>query len=347
MTSIAWLPDGTGLVLAARDLETKLFQLWLVSYPNGTTRRITNDLSSYTNVSLTADGKTLVSVQNARVSSLWVAPNGNADLATKITFETGKSEGLSGLEWTPDGRIIHTEVNAGTTDLWVVNGDGRNNIQLTTNAGKNFFPSVTPDGRYIVFISDRGGRNDLWRMDIDGRNPLQLTKFAVVNGNPSVSLDGKWVFYQAAVNKTSTIWKSPIDGGEPVQLTQVNSLGPLIGLGGNLICQYGEKSGTSAIPKFAVMSVNGGQPERLIDLPNVIKAGTVQWNNKLEALIYRESKERVDNLWSQTLNGDPPKQLTDFKSDQIFTFDWLPDGKNLVLARGRQGSDVVMISSFR
>jgi serine/threonine protein kinase len=349
VTALSWLADGSGLVLTGRDTETKLFQVWLVSYPDGKARRITNDLSSYASVSLTADGNTLVSVQNARVTSLWVAPNGNSDLATKITFETGKDEGLSGLSWTPDGRIVHTERNSGATDLWVVNSDGRNLAQLTMNAGRNFYPNVTPDGRFIAFISDRGGRNDIWRADIDGRNPVQLTNFAAINAKPSLSPDGKWVFYQTSGDKTPTIWKSSIDGGQPIQLTHTHSSAPLVAPQGNVfLCELGETSATSK-PQAALISVNGGEPERLLALPSALKPGIVQvqWDTKGDALIYRDSKDRVDNLWSYMLNGGPPKQLTNFKSDQIFLFDWSRDGKHLVLARGRSGSDVVMITNFR
>jgi len=349
VTALSWLADGSGLVLTGRDIETKLFQVWLVAYPDGKARRITNDLSSYAGVSLTSDGKTLVSVQSARLTNLWVAPNGNSALASKITFETGKDEGLSGLSWTLDGRIVHTERNSGATDLWVVNSDGRNLTQLTMNAGRNFYPNVTSDGRFIVFISDRGGRNDLWRVDIDGRNPLQLTNFAAINAEPSLSPDGKWVFYQTSVDKTQTIWKTSIEGGQPIQLTHTNSSLPAVAPRGDVfLCQYGEASATSR-PKLALVSMNGGEPERLLDLPNVLNVGVaqIQWDTKGDALIYRDSKNRVDNLWSQMLNGGPPKQLTDFKSDQIFVFDWSRDGKNLVLARGRSGSDVVMITNFR
>lgn len=347
VTSIAWLSDGSGLVLTARDTETKLFQVWYVAYPDGRPRRITNDLSSYAGVSLTADGKTLVSVQSARVTNLWVAPNGNAEAANKITYETGKDEGLSGLTWTPNGSIVHTQRNAGSTDLWIVGKDGQNNTQLTRSAGRNFYPTVSPDGRYIVFISDRGGTNDIWRVDIDGRNAIQLTQKAAVTSNLSVSADSKWVLYGAVVDKVSTIWKISIDGGAPTQITHEVSLRPVANpRGDTFACQYGELNSASP-QRIAIISIQGGAPERLLDLPNVVKSGLFQWDGNGEGLIYRDSKNRVDNLWSQLLSGGAPKQLTDFKSDQIFSFDWSRDGKELVVARGRNGSDVVMISDFR
>jgi hypothetical protein len=52
-------------------------------------------------------------------------------------------------------------------------------------------------------------------------------------------------------------------------------------------------------------------------------------------------------ILSLPLDGGPPKQLTDFKADQIFWFDFSRDGKQLALSRGTQTSDVVLIKDFR
>ena len=333
------------MILTGRDPETRLFQIWQIDYPDGRKRRITNDLSSYGSASITADGKTLVSVQSARTSNLWVAPDGRADAAIKITFDTGKDEGLSGLSWTPDGRIVHTQRNAGSTDLWIIDKDGSGTTQLTRDAGRNVFPIVTNDGRYIVFISDRGGSNALWRIDIDGRNPLQLTNLTATLDNPAVSPDSKWVIFSAAIEKSTSVWKVSIEGGDPVKLTQTDCAAAIVTSRGDIVCKYRDP-GSNAL-KVAVFSSNGGAPERLIDMPDVIKAALLRWSTKEDALIYRDSKNRIDNLWIHTLNGNSPKQVTDFKSDQIFGFDWSGDGKNLVVARGRPGSDVVTITNFR
>ena len=54
----------------------------------------------------------------------------------------------------------------------------------------------------------------------------------------------------------------------------------------------------------------------------------------------------ASNIWRQALAGGPPKQITNFKSDLIFSFDWSRDGKQLALARGATSSDVILISNF-
>jgi Tol biopolymer transport system component len=55
----------------------------------------------------------------------------------------------------------------------------------------------------------------------------------------------------------------------------------------------------------------------------------------------------VTNIWSYPLGGGRPRQLTDFRNDQIFNFRWSPDGKSLLTARGTVLADVVMIRDFR
>jgi hypothetical protein len=55
----------------------------------------------------------------------------------------------------------------------------------------------------------------------------------------------------------------------------------------------------------------------------------------------------VSNIWIQPTDGSPPRQLTDFKSDRIFSFDWSHDGKWLALSRGPEQRDVVLMSDFK
>jgi serine/threonine protein kinase/Tol biopolymer transport system component len=347
LTAMSWLPDGSGLVISGRDPETKLSQIWLLSYPEGAARRVTNDLNTYAGVSLTADGKTLTTIQGDRSSNIWIAPGGDANSARRITSDSGKEEGLSGLGWTPDGRIIHSARVAGTIDLWIVDADGNNSRQLTFKTRNNHSPSVTPDGRYIVFVSDRMSNYNIWRMDLDGSNAKQLTNTTGAALQPECSSDGKWVLYTIALAGKTSIWKVSIDGGDPIQLTSDNSRRATLSPDGKSVaCEYGEAKPDAPL-KIAIIPSDGGPPSRLLDFPNLLKSSLFRWAADGRGLIYRDSGNRVQNLWSQLLDGGAPKQLTDFKSDQIFSFDWSRDGKNLAVVRGRDGSDVVLISNFR
>ena len=78
---IAWLGDSSGLVLLGRERRVQSNQIWHVSYPDGEFGRITNDLSDYRTISVTADSNNLVAVQNEQSSKIWIAPNGDAGRA--------------------------------------------------------------------------------------------------------------------------------------------------------------------------------------------------------------------------------------------------------------------------
>lgn len=68
-----------------------------------------------------------------------------------------------------------------------------------------------------------------------------------------------------------------------------------------------------------------------------------RWSPDGKAILYLDSNEGVWNIWSQAVDGGPPKQLTKFTSDQMFSFDWSRDGKMFVCSRGVVTTDVVPI----
>jgi Tol biopolymer transport system component len=67
---VVWLSDGSGLIMVAQEEEVSPPQLWHLSYPGGVARRLTNDLNNYDDLSLTADSKTLVTIQSKRSSNI-------------------------------------------------------------------------------------------------------------------------------------------------------------------------------------------------------------------------------------------------------------------------------------
>ncbi len=75
--------------------------------------------------------------------------------------------------------------------------DGSHVRRLTFSKGYDAECSFSPDGRQIVFCSDRGGNPNLYIMDADGQNVRQLTHEKGYNGGPFFSPDGRWVVYRS------------------------------------------------------------------------------------------------------------------------------------------------------
>lgn len=350
ISGLAWLANGSGLFLSASDQSAgwDSRQIWQITYPDGEARRITNDLSGYMGLSLTADAATVLTVQQTTASRMWIVPGSDARQARPLT--TGDSDGQDGIAWTPDGRIVYTSRASGRDDqhLWIVNSDGNNQKPITTNSGVHEEPAVSADGRYIVYSSREPDdlSANIWRIDIDGRNPKQLTRGGH-DVRPQCSPDGKWVSYTHRITPTTpTLWKVPLEGGSPVQLHDEFTFGNDISPDGRFIaCGYrGQTSDWHN--RIALLPFNGGPPVRMFDVPpRVSPYDLIQWTPDGRALTC--GGPNTTKIWLQGLDGSPAKELIDFQSDAVWRFAWSPEGNHLVVARGSTVSDVVLISNFR
>lgn len=335
---MVWFPDGKGVIFAGQEQESSPSQIWSLSYPGGEVHRITNDLNDYDSVSLTADGASLATVQSGLLSSIWIAPSGDSDHAKKI--RSNNADGVDGISWTSDGRIVYASRASGHSDIWIMDQDGRNQKQLTADGSTNNWPVPTADGRYVVFMSDRGGLHNIWRMDPDGNSLRQLTKDGYA-GIPDCSSDGRWVVYRSGLGK-KTLFKVSIEGGEPVPVNDKASSRPAISPDDKWIaCAYfDDPEGL----KTAIYPFSGGEPVKI--LPLSFSNFYVRWTPDSRALAYVD-RQSHRNLVSQPMDGGPPKQLTNFDTDHIFRFAWSRDGKQLAMTRGNATSDVTLITSFK
>ncbi|MBY7142983.1 S9 family peptidase [Virgibacillus sp. NKC19-3] len=72
--------------------------------------------------------------------------------------------------------------------------------QWTFGDGKNSNPSISPDGKKVVFQSNRSGLMQLWMLYTDGGEARQLTTFKNGAGNPNWSKDGRYIIFSASLD---------------------------------------------------------------------------------------------------------------------------------------------------
>lgn len=417
---LVWLSDGSGLLMLAED-QASIFsqQIWQLSYPEGSARRITDELGSYDNLSLSADSKRILTEQTDQPANIWIVRQPGQE--HQVT--SGVKGSYEHLSWLSDNQLIFNSMNSGQWDIWRLDVETGIRTQLTMRVGANGDSSASPDGRFIVFASNRAGPFKIWRMDSDGANPKQLTtgsnedeapqctpdgkwvvyestrsekttlwKVPLKGGEPvlladqpaqnaAISPDGKWVFYQSTdapkgvsftilpngnriandATGESTIWKVPIDGGRPVQALNRINVDPIISRRGNLIdpvispdgqliaCRY-QPDPDKDIWKVAIIDLDG-IPVQIFDIsshPFFDRVG-FRWAPDGKAITYRIHQSvpnESDNLWSQPIDGGPPKQLTNFDSEHVFFFGWSRNGE-LVLSRGIETREVILLTDFR
>ena len=337
-----WLNDASGLIaVASENLSGVELQLWHVSYPDGAAQRIVTDLNTYGSlVGVSGDNKSLLAVQGQHQSNIWIAPAEDLGAAKQITFDLlGRMNGWDGLDWTPDGRVIFTAHVDQSLTLWAVDADGSNKKQLLPPGYMNEQPTVTGDGRYIVFQSNRSGSSEIWRANVEGGDMRQLTRGGN-NSQPHASPDGRWVVYKSGSDDLGALWRISIDGGTPARLLDKGASWPRISPDGKLIaCAYADVK-----EKLAIFSVEGGEPVKLFDVPRLANFNNgLRWTPDGKAVTYRDW---ANGVWKQTLDGGGPRRLEGLPQEKLYTYGWSRDGKLFAFARGTELRDVVLIGDL-
>ncbi len=337
---LAWLADGSGLLLSGMDETISMRQLWRVAYPAGAASRVTNDLTDYGDLSLSSDEHMLAGVQSQTLTTIFLAPANDYARTQQITSGAGRYVDLS---WTPEGRVLFASDASGNSDIWEMGADGSGQVQLTAGAGRNYAPVASPDGRYVLFHSNRSGTWQIWRMDRDGSNPVRLTQGAENSNWPQVTRDGRWVVYEhAGEGSRTSLWRVPIEGGTPERLTKDLSMRPSVSPDGRSVAYWHKEEKPGAPWSIALIPAGGGEP-RVYEVPQNGANGmsSIHWTTDARAFIYTDYRDGVTNLRLQPLEGGEARQITNYAREIFYSFDIARDGR-LLLANGLTTSDVVL-----
>jgi Tol biopolymer transport system component/DNA-binding winged helix-turn-helix (wHTH) protein len=340
--SIEWLKNGSGLLISGSDKPSSANQIYFLSYPQGESRQLTNDLSQHDSVSAPADGESFVSIETNNINSIYVGEAGaDASSYKEIVSETGE---LNPFVWTPEGKIIYRSNKDGSANLWTMDAAGGDRRQLTTNAQVDSRGlCISPDGKYLVFGSWRNGKSNLWRVDAGGRNLTQLTN-GEVDVYPTCSPDNRTIVYQRGWLTGQVLWTVPLAGGEPKQLTNSQAKWNAISNDGSRISYVfmaDRKWNLGIIPS------SGGSLLQRLEVPATLQGHTIHWSPDNQSLLYMSSVGNSGNIWSLPLDGSTPKPFTNFTSQLLSDFSLSTDGKHLAVSRTSSTSDAVLISNSR
>ncbi len=333
--SVAWLPDGDNLLVIMGNQSTE-GQIYKHTISSGIWQRVTNDLSDYFEMSVTADGKTIITTQFEDPGNLWILPaDGDSSQAKQITFGRNLMTDVTGVSWTPDGKIVYATNTGGKWEIRKIDADGANQIQITQNCAGNDScsqPFVSPDGRYIVFQARRDGLPYIWRMDADGANAMQLSEDDGLH--PSFTPDGRFVIYMRRT-PLATLWQISIEGGKPEQFSKIVPAGA---------------ASISPDDKQMAFSTYGKQPLQTCVAPTTadapekcfgISRSFPRWTADGKAFYYLDYDYK--GIWKQPLDGER-KLFLEFPNERTNNFAFSPDGNQLVVARSRPTQDIVALT---
>ncbi len=347
ISHVAWAKDGKGLIFCRYVSPTgERYQLQYATFPSGKIQNITNDLTSYEDLSLTADGKILVSTQREYSMGIWLTEEGDFTKAAKVQTNTGRDDGERGIAWTADGKIVYVSSESEAQNIWRVDADGTNQKPLTSgNQFGKVYPMLAADTGLITYLSDREKGLFVWQMDSEGQNVRQVNN----DGNAyfPASANKDWVVYTSHQGGKNRIFKTSANsGGEPIKLTETESFFPVISPNGKQVAYIEQEKGQPQ--KISIISIDGGNPLKSFELPVTTKTDAgIAWNKEGNAVFFINTLGTISNIWQQTLDGKPPKPVTDFKEFQITAFALNPQGTRFAVSRGSRNRDAVLLRNVQ
>jgi eukaryotic-like serine/threonine-protein kinase len=345
--TIAWDPQDRGIYAVISDRSTNYDrQVAFISLPDGAIRRISNDLNSYTeeSMSTTNDGKSLVAVAVDARAQLWmVSTDGSSRATTDARQITSGNEPIRAVVWMHDNKLLTTTRR---NEIVIRDLDGQNSFNVNLSGSK--VESVRECGTAGFLIMGRSTEKNAlntWRVDRDGGNLKQLTT-GDDDLNAQCSADGKFFLYYGAEQGKSAIYRRNIEGGAPTLAVDVPTGRYTLSPDGNLVVA-GFTTGTNVQDfrrRGAIFSLQTGKQLTEMPRPDLLpKIRKVVFTPDSKSMISAIRENGTDNLWI-SVPGREPKQLTFFNNMEIFDFDLSPDGKQAVLVRGQTETDVVLFT---
>jgi eukaryotic-like serine/threonine-protein kinase len=352
-SSVAWMPDGRGLMLVYTDRSTgfQRSQLGFLSFPEAQFHALTNDTSGYQTLSISADGKSIAAMQRQGSNSVVLLPaSGQGNSTTVPNIPAG--EGIRDVLWDKDGNLLIV----GSHQILRTSLDGSHQTKLLTdpNAMIQHAVSCPNGGPILVAWYAREGRDttEIWRLDADGSHPKQISHGAD-DESPACGADGKWAYYSDQT-KNYEIYRMPIEGGTRELLKASIMENGFAGATGGLVSADGrwlpvivtkiDPKTQEDVHSLALIDVVANTASAMRVFPSQATITfPLAFSPDGKNVAYRVVDNGMDNIWMQPMDGSKGHQVTNFTTDHIRSFAWSPDGKTLAVVRGHQVSDVVLL----
>ena len=338
----SWSPDGSQIAFSAA--QDRIYGIWIMPAIGGASKKITSTWLN-SNPVWSADGSQIAHVIKDSSGT------NTAELFTLSTYEKnyislpGEHWERDYLSWSPDADYfafadadnLYGEADVSSISIVRI-ADGAV-YQIPNHASLDFFPTWSPDGRRLYFISDRGGTPDLWEVKIgtDGRPADNLVQISHGLGLESLALspDGTKLAFSKE-QRTANLWRIIIpQGNAPIakwadaqQLTFESSIiqSPDISPDGKQLYFSSDRKGNWDI---WAMPLAGGEMRQLTNSPEDDDSKALSPDGSTLAFVSERNGWR--DIWTIPASGGPARQIT---NNQVTKFwpRWSPDGQNLAFS---------------
>jgi len=321
--------DGSGPWLYGMDVERRV------------PHRLSPGLERYTSLAASGDGRRLVLTLATPKRTLWrsrIAPLGavaTEPVQVSLSTSTGFSPRLG-----PD-YLLHISSTGANESIWKISAGTAK--ELWTSDGAQVFggPAISRDGKQVIFSVRQNGKTFLYVMQADGTQARIVTNSLELQGSPVWTPDDQAIITSAIDHGIPHLYRISRDGHTPAIFLSEYSVDPAWTSDGSLVVYSGPDIGTT----FSVKAVtSGGAPRPLPSLTLTRGARHIAFLPGGQTLVVLRGDLQHKNVWLIDLATGSEKQLTNLPPDfDIRDFDISPDGRELILERAQERSDVVML----
>jgi eukaryotic-like serine/threonine-protein kinase len=338
-SDLAWLPDGRHLLVLYSKPHADRAQIGIVGMDKDAFRTLTNDVNAYSQLALSADGKTLATVLTNVDSSLGYY---NRD-GGKMIGDTPLHISPTSFAWADEGRLILIARDLGLYQL-----------ERATGAMQPLYTGDLTIGRYVAacrdghilftaFPADQAEPR-LFRMSADGGEIRQLSTTGSARA-PWCTLDSQRAFYSlhdTADSLLASLWSVPLGGGTPSKEVEARSFSSF------LLDPEGQRAALVTVKDLhetvEVMDLASRTILHRVPLgANSNEGGAPQFVPGGKAIAEAATTGTGNTLRYEPLDGSPARSLIDPTHNAIVDFAWSPSGDKLGVLLLRNSSDVVLM----
>jgi serine/threonine protein kinase/Tol biopolymer transport system component len=341
-SNLAWLPDGKHLLVLYVKPHSDRGQIGIVGLPAGDFHTVTNDVNSYSQLAVSADGKTLATVLTNQDSGLaYYKGDGGAMISSsplRITPST--------VAWADEDHLLLMTHSAGVSKVERASGTLQPIDTGEIDAG--FYINTCPNGTVVFTGIPKGGAETrLFRMNGDGSGISPITN-AGVTLMPYCTPDSHAAYFtlrKRGGGAVSTFWSVPLSGGTPHQELKELTDGRFFIVTRDAKFAGAESFGNVDQFTALIADINTGQVVHKLAL-DMSALGMASFTPDGKAIVRKVVSNGGHALQYQPIDGSPPHLLLGPTPEDLTAFAWSPSGNLLAVLQLRRSSDVVLINDL-